>query len=104
MAYKAMVAGARALVRSQFLDVGDTPDTVIAEFKTRFVDTELFFDTYAKDKFARYLFRMQDEALGDPKRDDAHRAIEECQLFIEGAFACYNRITDAAEADASAGV
>lgn len=98
-AFQAMVAGARALVRSQFLDVGDDVDTIIAEFRTRFVDSELFFDPFAKDKFARYLFRMQEEALDNPGRDDAHRAIEECQLFIEGAFACYNRITDA-EAEA----
>ncbi len=100
-AYKAMVAGARALVRSQFLDVVEDPDTVIAEFKTRFVDTELFLDRFAKDKFARYLFRMHEDALADPKVDDAHRAIEECQLFIEGAFTCYTRISDAAEAEAS---
>ena len=39
---------------------------------------------------------------GGLHRDDAHRAIEECQLFIEGAFACYNRVSDAAEAQASA--
>jgi sulfite reductase (ferredoxin) len=100
-AFQSMVAGARALVRSQFLDVGDDPEKIIAEFKSRFVDTELFFDPFAKDKFARYLFRMHEERLADPGRDDAHRAIEECQLFIEGAFACYNRISDA-EASASA--
>ncbi len=101
-AFEAMVAAARALVRMEFLDVGDDADEVIAEFKTRFVDTELFLDPFAKDKFARYLFRMQDETLDNPTRDDAHRAIEECQLFIEGAFACYNRVSDAAEAQASA--
>jgi hypothetical protein len=39
--------------------------------------------------------------LSEPGRDDAHRAIEECQLFLEGAFSCYNRISDA-EAEASA--
>ena len=100
-AFQAMVAGARALVRTEHLDVGDDADTIIGEFKTRFVDTEVCFDPFAKDKFARYLFRMRDEALTDPSRDDAHRAIEECQLFIEGAFACYNRIVDAAAAAAS---
>lgn len=100
-AFQAMVAGSKALVRSQFLDVGEQTDTIIAEFKTRFFDTELFFDPFAKDKFARYLFRMQEEALSEPGRDDAHRAIEECQLFLEGAFSCYNRISDA-EAEASA--
>ena len=43
---------ARALVRTQFLDVSEAPATVIDEFRTRFVDTELFFDPFAKDKFA----------------------------------------------------
>ena len=98
-AFKAMVAAARALVRSQFLDVSEATDTVIAEFKTRFFDTEVFFDQYAKGKFASYLFRMQEEALSTPSRDDAHRAIEESQLFLEAAFACYNRISDAAGAE-----
>ena len=101
-AFKAMVAGAKALVRTQFLDVGDDASKISAEFKTRFVDTELYFDPFAKDKFARYLFRMQEEPLSDPSRDDAHRSIEECQLFLEGAFTCFNRISDAAEAAASA--
>ena len=93
-----MVQAARALVRTQWLDVGESADSVVPEFRTRFVDTELFFDTYARDKFARYLFRLHEDPNPSPTRDDAHRAIEESQLFIEAAFACYSRISDAAEA------
>jgi sulfite reductase (ferredoxin) len=90
-----MVQAARALVRTQFLDVGDDAERIIEEFRTRFVDTELFFDPFAKDKFARYLFRNHEEPLTNPSAEDAHRTIEEAQLFIEGAFACYGRISDA---------
>ena len=85
-------------MRTQWLDVGESADSVVPEFRTRFVDTELFLDTYAKDKFARYLFRLHEDPNPSPTKDDAHRAIEESQLFIEAAFACYARITDAAEA------
>ncbi|MBT4101390.1 MAG: nitrite/sulfite reductase [Gemmatimonadetes bacterium] len=91
----AMVQAARALVRTEFLDVGDDADRIIGEFRTRFFDTELFFDPFAKDKFARYLFRNHEEPLTNPSAEDAHRAIEEAQLFIDSSFSCYNRISDA---------
>ena len=51
LAYSSMLKAARALVRTQFLDVGDSPDRIVEEFKSRFFDTELFFDQYAKGKF-----------------------------------------------------
>ena len=101
-AFQAMVQAARALVRTEWLDVGESADSVVPEFRTRFVDTELFFDTYAKDKFARYLFRLHEDPNPEPGRDDAHRAIEESQLFIEAAFACFSRISDAAQAEGTA--
>ena len=78
--------------------MGESADSVLPEFRARFVDTELFFDTYAKDKFARYLFRLHESPNPSPTQDDAHRAIEESQLFIEAAYACYGRMPDAAEA------
>ena len=37
-AYQAMLQAAKALVRTQLLDVGDDPDRIVEEFKTRFVD------------------------------------------------------------------
>lgn len=92
-AFAAMVGAARALVRTEFLDVGEDPDTVVGEFRRRFVDTELFHDAFARDKFARYLFRMHSEDAPEPTRGSAHRAIEETQLFIEAAYACYGRIS-----------
>ncbi len=93
LAYRAMVLAARALVRVQFLDVGDDPDNVVAEFRERFFDTELFFDRFSKGKFAQYLFDRHESPNANPNRDSAHRLIEEAQLFIEATHGCEERVT-----------
>ncbi len=91
-AYNAMVLAARALVRTHFLDVGDDPNTIISEFKTRFYDTELFYDRFAKGKFARYLFTRHEEPFEIVSEDNAHQTIEEAQLFIEATHSAEGRI------------
>ena len=65
LAYSSMLKAARALVRTQFLDVGDSPDRIV-EFKTRFFDTELFFDQYAKGKFGQYLLDRHSNPKSSP--------------------------------------
>ena len=95
-AYKAMLQAARSLVLNQFLDVGDDPARIVSEFRTRFYDTELFFDKYAKGKFAHYLFNRHDNPIGNPTEDAAHRLVEEANLFIEAAHACDARMVQAA--------
>lgn len=92
LAYQAMLNAARALVRTQFLDVGDDPDRIVQEFKTRFYDTELFFDQYAKGKFAEYLFDRHANPRANPDNDSAHRLIEEALLFIEATHACESKV------------
>ena len=89
----------------QFLDVPEDADAIVSEFRQRFFDTELFFDPYAKDKFARYLFRMHETVIDEYTPDLAHRAVEEAQLFIEAAYACYDRTAteSAAQSAAAAG-
>ena len=94
-AFSSMVHAARALVKSQWLDVPEDAGVVVEEFRKRFVDTELFFDTYAKDKFARYLLRMHETPATDIREEISFRAIEEAGLFIEAAYACYDRSTTA---------
>ncbi|MFH1569016.1 MAG: nitrite/sulfite reductase [Gemmatimonadota bacterium] len=94
-AYSAMVHAARALVRTQFLDVAEDADTVVGEFRSRFLDTGLFSDPFARDKFAGYLLRLHAEPPTAFTRDVAHRTIEEAQLFIEGAYACFGRLSQA---------
>ncbi len=94
-AYNAMLIAARGLIKKQWHDVPEDPDTVVGEFRKRFYDTELFFDKYAKGKFAQYLFARHERATqsnGQTNLDTARLLIEEAQLFIEAAHACDTRM------------
>ncbi len=97
-AYNAMILAARALVRNQFIDVGDDPNNIVSEFKARYYDTELFFDRFAKGKFAQYLFARHENPPAEVTQDSAHQLIEEANLFIEACHACDARIAQAAPA------
>lgn len=95
LAYRAMLSAARALVVAEHSDVGESPDEIVGEFRTRFHETNLF-DPKAHAKMALYLFRAHEappsaEANGT-SREDAHQKIEEAQMFIEAAHACYDRL------------
>lgn len=94
-AYQAMLLATRALVRTQTLDVGDDPDAIIAEFRRRFFDTGLFFDKYARGKFADYLFDRHHAPPAAPTPATIQRLVEEAQLFIEAAYACEARLKGA---------
>jgi sulfite reductase (ferredoxin) len=93
-----MTLAARALVLTQFPEVGTEPQLVIDEFRTRFYDTELFFDRFAKGKFANYLFDRHAAPNPNPDKDSAHRLIEEAQLFIEATHMCETRMSQTAPA------
>lgn len=94
-AYRAMVLAARALVRNQFLDVGDEPQRIVEEFRGRYYDTQLFFDRYAKGKFARYFLDRHENPHPNPSADSAHQLVEEANLFIEACHACDARLAGA---------
>lgn len=86
-AYAAMIAGARALVRTENPNVANDPDVIVAEFKERFYDTERFFDRFAKGGFARPLF---DRHAAPPEVHEAEATrglVEEAQLFIDAVHA-----------------
>jgi sulfite reductase (ferredoxin) len=91
-AYNAMILAARALVRTKFPDVGDNPDTIVSEFKTRFYDTELFFDPFVKGKFARHLLQRHENPPPQVTPDSAYQLVEEAQLFIEATHTAEGRI------------
>ena len=92
-AYQAMVAAAKAVVRIRFLDVGgDDPNTIVQAFRTRFYDTELFFDPYAKGKFAHYLFDRHNNPPTTFSVESTYQQIEQAQLFIEACHACDARL------------
>ena len=91
-AYRAMLSAARSLVLNQNLNVGNDPDNIIKEFRTRFYDTELFYDTYAKGKFAQYLLTRHENPKVTPDLDSSRRLVEEANLFIEAAHSCDARM------------
>ncbi|MFQ5458609.1 MAG: hypothetical protein ACE5FC_09200, partial [Myxococcota bacterium] len=97
-AYRAMLSAARALVRTEFIDVTEDPDDIVREWKARFFDNELFFDKYARGKFGQYLLDRHATPEEKIDRDAAARRIEESQLFIEAAHACESRGSAAAGA------
>ena len=91
-AYAAMLQAAKALIQVQYIDVKDDPEYVVREFRERFYDTQLFYDPFAGPKFALYLFHVHEEGLAGLNSAAVHRRIEEARLFIEAAYACYNRL------------
>jgi sulfite reductase (ferredoxin) len=91
-AYNAMLLAARSLVRTQFLDVGTDADSIVDEFRTRFYDSKLIYDPFAKGKFARYLLNRHDNPPVAATEDHAHQLVEEAQLFIENIHSAEQRI------------
>jgi len=88
----AMVLGARSLLRGQAVDIGYDETEIVTQFQERFLDTELFFDKFAKGKFGQYLLKHHRRRLENPSHAQAHETIEEAHLFIEAAYACDGRM------------
>ncbi len=95
IAYRAMVLAAKALVKTANETIEDDADRVMSEFRTRFFDTELFFDPFVGAKFVRYYLRAHDEVNngGAITPELARRRVDEAQLFVEAAHACYGRMS-----------
>ena len=93
LAYKAMLLAAKALLSEALPHIKDDEETIINEFRTRFYDTKLFFDPFAKGKFASYLFKIHEESGLELDIDLSRQRIEEAQLFIEAAFSCHMRMS-----------
>jgi sulfite reductase (ferredoxin) len=96
-AYRAMLQAAKALIQRYNIDITDDPEHIVAEFRQRFYDTELFHDPFAGGKFAFYLFHAHTDDTPQPQTAEVQRRLEEAQLFIEAAHACYNRLGQQAE-------
>ena len=91
LAYQAMLLAAKGLIKTEFIDISADPDIIVREFRTRFFDTEVFFDKYARGKFAMYLFRRHESGSCDTA-EATHQLIEEAQLFLEASHACQARL------------
>jgi sulfite reductase (ferredoxin) len=92
-AYKAMLTGAQALTRDVNPNLGDDPDEIVSEFRTRLVDTKLFHDPFVGPKFAQMLFRAHEQkGTEQVTKESSQHQLEEAQLFVEAAYACYQRM------------
>ena len=91
LAYKAMLSAARALVRTEYIDVTESADDIVKEWRARFFDTERFFDKYSGGRAGQYLLDRYAEKSPRVGRSEAARRVEEGQLFIEAAHACEAR-------------
>ena len=93
MAYKAMLTAAQALVKTEFYDITDDPNDIVGEFRTRFHDTKRFHDRFAGAKFAGFLFSAHEVQGNGGRPEQARERVEEAQLFIEAAYACYEKMS-----------
>ena len=95
IALQAMVSAAHGLLKARNPDASPAADVVFAEFKQQFIETQLFFDRYVGASEWQY-FQSAFAANGDVRdRDEARRRVEEAQLFVEAAHACYARLLQA---------
>jgi sulfite reductase (ferredoxin) len=85
-AYKAMLQAALSLVRVEWPEAPDEPDSTIQEFRRRFFDTNIWGDRYAGSKFAQYLFIRHTSPPTNHTDDHAHRVVEEAQLFVDAVY------------------
>ena len=95
LAYRAMLSAARALVRTEYIDVTESPDDIVKEWRTRFFESERFFDKYSGGRAGQYLLDRYAEKAPKVGRSEAARRVEEAQLFIEAAHACEARASAA---------
>jgi sulfite reductase (ferredoxin) len=102
LAYDAMLEAAKAVTREQFQNLGNDPEEVVREFRKHLVETQLFRDPYAGDKFAFYLFRAHEQRGAGLNAEQTRQRVQEAQLFIEAAHACVERMDKAKAAQVQA--
>lgn len=93
LAYRAMLTAAYGLNRLRNIDAANKADQIVAEFRERYYDTQIFFDRFAGGKFAHYLFAAHESHDQTASAELAHQRVEEAQLFIEAAHACHQRLS-----------
>ena len=90
-----MLLGAKALVKIQVADISDDPEQIVAVFRSRFFDTQLFWDPFAGGKFANYLLDAHRKAGQPYPLDRARYLLDEAQLFIDAAHSCNHKMMTA---------
>ncbi len=93
LAFQSMLTAAQALVRHLGPEVRDDADDIVKLFRTHLHETQLFWDPFAKGKFANYLLVLHDTKRYEAADSEiAHRTLDEARLFLEAAHACYVRL------------
>jgi sulfite reductase (ferredoxin) len=96
LAYQAMLFAAQGLIKAYNIDVSDDAEKVMAEFKERFYDTQVFFDPFAGPRFAQFYIHAHEQRALAHDKEKAGRLLQEAQLFIEAAHSCNLRMGVAA--------
>jgi sulfite reductase (ferredoxin) len=96
-AYDAMTLAAQALIKTRDPDISADPGVIHERFREAFIDTGLFVDRFVGASQWAY-YQAAHEAGGTARdADEARRRVEEAQLFIEAAHACYARLVQPQE-------
>ncbi|MQA90448.1 MAG: nitrite/sulfite reductase [Gemmatimonas sp.] len=103
-AYLAMVAAAQGLLKVRNPDASQEPDVVFRQFREEFLDTKLFFERFIGANESQYFVNAHEAGGAVRDRDEARRRVEEAQLFIEAAHACYSRLLQAQAAEAGVAI
>jgi sulfite reductase (ferredoxin) len=85
LAYESMIFAAEGVVRTRDREWVGKPEDTVAQFRKQFFDTGEFVKHVNNTQFAAYLFKAAENRLENPKPDEAHRRVEEAQLFLEAA-------------------
>lgn len=115
--FEAMLTAAKALIRHTGNEVSEQADDVVQQFRVHLHDTQLFHDPFAGGKFAHFLLRKaavgadssavggadEQQRAATASAEAAHQAIEEAQLFLEAAHACYDRMSQSVRVAQDAG-
>jgi sulfite reductase (ferredoxin) len=94
LAYTAMIRAAQGLLKVEDPDVKADPAVVLPLFRQRFLDNERFFDRFVGRQESAYLTAAAESGGKVRDFDEAHRRVEEAQLFIEACHACYARMLE----------
>ena len=87
-AHRGQDAGAIAMARC----AERSRQSIVEEFRKRFVEPKLFWDTYHHGQFANYLLARHEGADLRYTQDTAHKLVEEANLFIDAAHKCHAKI------------
>jgi len=94
----AMLSAAKALVKFEIPDIGEDPERIVEEFRSRYYETQKFFDPFAGGKFANYLFDAYAKSGQPYSLESSRYLLDEAQLFIDAAHSCSNRLETAVAA------